>query len=756
MILPALSSRPVFITLAQICGLTILLAITLLADLHHGREGARTLAVASARTSARESLLYRELFMETGGAYLPVGGWAVPDPALARRPDRDMLGPDGRRYTLITPPKLLALIHGGDSRKSPIQSSLKTFQPLGAADTPDAWERQALALLKQGRPEVSEVVFVEGKAYLRFMFPVPATLGCIKNRPGQGLKVGDLLGGLSLRQPMAIFDAVRQEHDRIAFLLHGLLWLFGLAGIFWSFKGTQRRDAAIIQAGQETREAKEELAKVFDAIGEVITIHDPEMRITMANKATCALFGVRPEELIGRHCYEVFRGADSPCPNCPELATLKNGEVHVAEIEHANLKKRFVVSASPLFDQEGRMIKVIHYARDLTETRNLERQLRQAQKMEAIGTLAGGIAHDFNNILAAIIGFSELAMLGIPAESPVHADLEQVLRASLRAKELVKQILTFSRRTEQNVQPLRLQSIVKEALKLLRASIPTTIELRQQIAEEVGMVLADPTQIHQVVMNLCTNAYQAMREKGGVLGVVLEPVELGQADVANKIALKPGNYLRLSISDTGSGIAPEIMERIFEPYFTTKKQGEGTGLGLSVVHGIVQGLGGHVSVYSEPGQGTTFHVYLPVLPSQADILQVGAVTTAQIPTGNERVLVVDDEEGVMVMEQRILTGLGYTVRGFTDCTEAMDEFFRHSDAYDLIITDMNMPRISGAELTEAVKAVRPGIPVIMCTGFSEIMNEEKARRLGINKLVMKPLTVKELAQAARQVLDAAR
>jgi CheY-like chemotaxis protein len=266
-------------------------------------------------------------------------------------------------------------------------------------------------------------------------------------------------------------------------------------------------------------------------------------------------------------------------------------------------------------------------------------------------------------------------------------------------------------------------------------------------------VLADPTQLHQVIMNLCTNGYQAMREKGGVLGVVLKPVELGPTDVTNKITLKPGNYVRLSISDTGSGIDPEILERIFEPYFTTKKQGDGTGLGLSVVHGIVQGVGGHVSIYSEPGRGTTFHIYLPVLASQVDTLQVGVVTMAQIPTGNERVLVVDDEEGVVTTEERILTSLGYKVRSFTDCAEAMAEFSLHSDAYDLVITDMNMPKISGAELAAAVRAARADIPIIMCTGFSEIMNEEKAHRLGINKLVMKPLSVKELAQAVRQVLD---
>jgi PAS domain S-box-containing protein len=881
MVLRAFSSRLVFITFAQICGLTVLLSLSLLADLHHGRKSARTLAETTARTSAVESLLYRELLVATGGAYLPVEGLNIPDPALARRSDRDLLTADGRRYTLITPPRLLTLIHGGDSRKSPIQASLKTFQPLGLADTPDSWESQALAALRQGRPEVSALVSVEGKSYLRFMYPVSATEGCLKNRPGQGLKVGDLLGGFSLLLPMTVFDEVWQEHTRIAFLLHGILWLLGLAGIFWSFTRMRQRDAVIIQAGVEvkeaygelrqifegstigmlklsptgeilranrafssisgvaseavicrpfwetlmtdeaecakdamaqvlrgalsvvcemtitgpgdqrfyqcsvaplgetagkptgvlvsfhdltgrrlaearTLEAKEELEKTFDAFGDIITVQDQEMRITRINRAGCTLFGAREEELVGKYCYELFRGTSTPCPHCPELDALQDGKLHQAEMVHESLGRVFFVTASPLLDKAGKVVRIVHLARDITENKRMERQLHQGQKMEAIGTLAGGIAHDFNNILAGVIGFSELAMLEVPAESPVHADLAEILRAGLRAKELVKQILTFSRRTEQNVQPLLVQPIVKESLKLLRASLPTMIELRQKIAEECGMVLADPTQIHQVVMNLCTNAYQSMRGRGGVLGVAMAPVELGQADVANKMALKPGNYVRLSISDTGSGIAPEILEHIFEPYFTTKKKGEGTGLGLSVVHGIVQGLGGHVSVYSEPGQGTTFHVYLPVLPSQTDIPPVGAVTEAQIPTGTERVLLLDDEKGVVATEQRILTGLGYTVRGFTSCTEAMDEFLRHSDAYDLIITDMNMPKISGAELAEAVRAVRPDIPIIMCTGFSEIMNEEKARQLGINRLIMKPLTLKELAQNVRGVLDAAR
>lgn len=862
-------------------GFTALLSVSLFLAVEHGRESSLDLAVTTVRANAFTDLRYRDLLAESSGAYLQVSERVIPDPALATHTDRDITLPDGRRFTRILPTYFYRLVHGTDPGV-PMRVDVKTFQPLGPDDTPDTWERSALARLRAGAAEVYDVVPANGISHLRFMSRLLATEGCVRNRPGQGIKAGDLLGGLSVTLPMTGFDAAYKGHVRVVLFMHLGLWLLGLLGIGWSSRKIGIRDDAVRRAEQEIRqsyremrvifdatsigmaklsgsgtviranrallrlcspdsncnemvsrqfekmlpfenpdcflsafslaqsgalnaecevailgpdgarfyhlsvtaldivagnldeylvslgditvqhrakirerETREELGKIFDAIDEIITIQDAEMRITGVNRAACKQFGVSAEALIGRYCYEVFRGANSPCPDCPELASLKDGEPHVAEIEHRNLNKIFSVSAAPLVDKDGKVVKVVHCARDLTEKRALEKQLRQAQKMEAIGTLAGGIAHDFNNILTAIIGYSELSILKLPNDSPMRADIDKVLQAGLRAKELIKQILTFSRQAEQKMQPLSLQPIAKEAFKLLRATLPTTIELRQHIAD-CGMVIADPTQMHQVIMNLCTNGYHAMLEKGGVLGVTMEMVELRPDDVKNKVVLKPGNYVRLSVSDTGSGIAPEIRERIFEPYFTTKKKGDGTGLGLSVVHGIIQGLGGHVSVYSEPGAGTTFHVYLPLLEASPGLLPVESAADVQIPTGSERVLVLDDERDVVDTEERILGSLGYMVRAFVNCTEAMNEFFREPNGYDLIITDMSMPKISGMELVAAVREVRPDIPIIMCTGFSEIMNEEKARQLGINKLVMKPVTIKELAQSVREVLDAAR
>ena len=385
------------------------------------------------------------------------------------------------------------------------------------------------------------------------------------------------------------------------------------------------------------------------------------------------------------------------------------------------------------------------------ERRELERQVRQGQKMEAIGTLAGGIAHDFNNILAAILGFSDLAKHKLPPDSDLHSDLDNVLQAGKRAKELVAQILAFSRQAEQERRPIEMYLIVKEALKLLRASIPANIEFRLDIDANAGAVLADPTQIHQVVMNLCTNAYHAMRDcDSGVLAVSLEPVEIGAGGQAVAV-LDPGHYLLLTVSDTGCGMTPEIQERIFEPYFTTKPRGEGTGMGLAMVHGIVRGYGGDIRVESEPGSGSTVRVYLPREADKATAME--RIIAQQLPGGTERVLVVDDEPTVLQLHGNMLTRLGYQVTAFGSSMDALTAFSLHPGDFDLLLTDMAMPGMPGDVLVERVKAIRADMPVLVCTGFSDRLTPERAQSLGIGKVIMKPLLFGELATAIRQSID---
>ncbi|MEW6291249.1 MAG: transporter substrate-binding domain-containing protein [Thermodesulfobacteriota bacterium] len=409
-------------------------------------------------------------------------------------------------------------------------------------------------------------------------------------------------------------------------------------------------------------------------------------------------------------------------------------------------------------DGNGEPKEIVGIWLDITESKvaveerlRLAEQLQQAQKMESIGTLAGGIAHDFNNILTAIIGYAELVKQRLTRDSEIWIYQQQVIRAGMRARDLVQQILAFSRQAPQEYKPLKIHVFVKEALKLLRSTIPTTIEITQSINPDCGTVMADPTQIHQIVMNLCTNAYQAMRETGGVLAIGLHEVEVRDGDYLAGLRLAPGRYVMLDVSDTGPGIRPEIKNRIFEPYFTTKDKGEGTGMGLAVVHGIVQSHHGHISVYSEPGKGTTFHVYLPcvaVEPNMAEVEVVGPV-----PRGHERILMVDDEEEIIAVSRQILEELGYTVTAVTDSIEAWHIFQRHPQGYDLVITDMTMPGMTGAELAMKILGLRSGMQIMLCTGFSEQISEEKAKSLGIKAYITKPVLRNDFAMVIRRTLD---
>jgi CheY-like chemotaxis protein len=372
--------------------------------------------------------------------------------------------------------------------------------------------------------------------------------------------------------------------------------------------------------------------------------------------------------------------------------------------------------------------------------------------MESVGTLAGGIAHDFNNILSGVLGYADMVREELVPGSKSLQLQQEVIKAGLRAKELVKQILTFSRQAEHDFKPLQLHLIVKEALKLLRASIPTTIEIRQDIHTCSGTVLADPTQIHQVLLNLCTNAYYAMREKGGVLKVSLQEILIGPEDQLAALELQPGRYLQLSVSDTGVGIRPEDMEKIFEPYFTTKPVNEGTGLGLSVVHGIVKSHKGYITVNSEPGKGTVFNLYFPCIAAAEEAGATGAAEP--LPGGNEHILVVDDEVFIIKIEQFLLENLGYRITATTSSMEALRLFEQQPADFDLVITDMTMPQMTGVELARKFLAIRPDIPIILCTGFNELINEKTAKEIGIREFALKPVSKKEMAEMVRRALDA--
>jgi signal transduction histidine kinase/ActR/RegA family two-component response regulator len=400
-------------------------------------------------------------------------------------------------------------------------------------------------------------------------------------------------------------------------------------------------------------------------------------------------------------------------------------------------------------DEEGRPTGIMQINHDITQRLKLEEQLRQAQKLEAIGTLTGGIAHDFNNILGAVVINSEMALLDLPGESGLRTNLELILKAGMRGRDLVTQMLLFSRKSEKKQEVLPLTPLIKETFKLLRSSLPATIQMKLQLETESDSVSADSSQIQQVIMNLCMNAAYAMRGATGSIDISLQGITFGPTDLP-EADMQPGDYLILSVKDTGSGMDEEVRKRIFEPFFTTKPVGEGTGLGLSVVYGIVKNHKGTITVYSEPGRGSIFKVYLPKVDTG---VSVAPEMPKPIPRGSERILLVDDEEFNIKTVQNMLQHLGYKVTALMDSKEALKLFSADPSQFDLVITDQTMPFLTGEDLGKELMRMRPDIPVILCTGYSDLISSEKAAALGFRGYIMKPFTVREGAEMVRRVLD---
>jgi nitrogen-specific signal transduction histidine kinase/ActR/RegA family two-component response regulator len=503
------------------------------------------------------------------------------------------------------------------------------------------------------------------------------------------------------------------------------------------------------QAEEALRESEEKYRSMMEAMNNPVYICSKDFRVEYMNTAMIKRLG---HDATGELCHSALHGLEGKCPWCIHEKVM-GGESIKVEVVSPMDNKIFHVSNSPISHTPGSISKLTVF-RDITGTRRMEEKLRQAQKIESIGTLAGGIAHDFNNILFPIIGMSELLLEDLPSNSLEHENAQVILEAGQRGGELVKQILAFSRQSEHKLIPVRVQQVLKEVLKLSRSTIPSNIELAQDIQSECGLVLADPTQLHQIAMNLITNAYHAVQESGGKILVELREKWLGNGDVADTV-LKPGHYVMLTISDTGIGIDPAVIGRIFDPYFTTKEHGKGTGLGLAVAYGIIKDHHGEVKVYSEVGKGTTFNIFIPLIEKNSDIESFEETVTIH-STGHERILLVDDEELIVRIETQMLERLGYKVTSRISSIDALEAFRANPDAIDLVLTDMTMPNMTGDQLAKKLISIKPDIPIIVCTGFSEKLNAENAKASGISGFLMKPVVKSDIAQMVRKVLDEAK
>jgi PAS domain S-box-containing protein len=534
-------------------------------------------------------------------------------------------------------------------------------------------------------------------------------------------------------------------------------WDVSLLKVFAARAGTEIERK---RAQEALQKSEERYRALYDQTPLMYFTVDPQLTVLSVNQFGAELLGYLVQELVGTSALAVIHEEDHHLFQSAVSQSLHAGN-GTSIREFRKVKKDGTIlwvkeTLQTIMDPHQQKILLLS-CEDITDRKRAEealaqseKQLRHTQKMEAMGTLAGGIAHDFNNILGAILGYSELAITQVSKDQKVKSYLEEVLTAGLRAKELVKQILAFSRRSEQEREAVDLRGIVREALKMIRATLPTTIEIRSTLEVDSAVVFADPTQIHQVVMNLCANAEYAMRKEGGILELTLTSVELTPSSVFGFPSLKPGMYLQLAIRDTGQGIPPQVLERIFEPFFTTKGSGEGTGLGLAVVHGAVVGHGGDISVVSTMGQGTTFTILLPrldvVLTAQPD-------QSEEWPEGSGKVLFVDDEEMLVRWGEQLLTHLGYEVVTKTNPHEAMDLFGKEADQFDLVVTDQTMPAMNGEAFARALLEIRHDIPIILCTGFSHNMTAEKAAQLGLSAFLMKPVNAADLAHTVKKVLD---
>ena len=554
---------------------------------------------------------------------------------------------------------------------------------------------------------------------------------------------------LAIRVPGKSFVPVRYHRKK-----DGTVFVVEIASNDFELNGRRTNVSAIrditgrIRAEESLRESEEQLKAMMNHLPAGIVMIDADThKIVSANPGALQLIGAPEEKVVGSVCHRYICPAkEGECPITDLGQTVDNSERILLKADGQKIPILKSVCKIMLKGKEYLLETFI----DITDRKKLETQLQQSQRMESIGTLAGGIAHDFNNILFPIIGFAEMALDDMPAGSPVRENIIEILHGAKRAGDLVKQILAFSRQADQELRPLKVQFIIKEVLKLIRSSLPSTIEIKQYISNKCGFVLADATQIHQIAMNLMANAYHAMLDNGGRLEVTLKDVEL-EADDLKDFSMLPGAYVCLTVSDTGIGMEKIVMDRIFDPYFTTKEKDKSTGLGLSVVHGIVKSYKGEIRVYSEAGKGTTFHVYLPVIKSQVEAEEPVTITPDQ--RGTEHVLLVDDEVPTVRMEKQMLERLGYHVTSRSSSVDALEAFRAAPDKFDLVITDMTMPNMTGVQLSQKLLETRPDIPIIICTGFSENIDDEKAKAAGIRGYVMKPIVKSELAKKIREVLD---
>ena len=762
---------------------TAILACSLAWNIYNARQQIRELAKNTARSNFNKDQAFRLWATDHGGVYVPVDEKTFSNPYLSHLPERDIKTPSGKPLTLMNPAYMLRQMMDEFSDLYGMKGHITSLKPLRPENNPDEWEKKALVSFEKGGKEAFEFTEINGMPYLRLMRPMITRKGCLKCHAQQGYKEGDIRGGVGVSIPMDPFLSIGRKEIVVLVLSHSLIWLLGLAAIiFISYRSKQRnvererteealRDseerylhvleadvAARKKAEKELEAAHQFLKSVIDSVAEPIMLIGTDYRVILMNRVAREFLTREMEDSGQLFCYSVSHNRSTPCSHeeghpCPIMMIKESGKTTTVIHEHYKPDgeiRYWEIMASPLLDPDGKLTGIIESARDVTERKLLEDQLRQAQKMEAIGQLAGGIAHDFNNILTAVIGYASLLQMKMKEDDALRIYVDQVLSASKRAANLTQGLLAFSRKQIINPVPLDLNEVVKRIEKLLWRFIGEDIEFRTVLTETELMVMADPGQIEQVLMNLVTNARDAMPE-GGALIISTELVKLGSEYIGAHFFAVPGVYALVSVSDTGTGMDENTKERIFEPFFTTKELGRGTGLGLSIVYGIIKQHDGFINVYSEIGKGSTFKIYMPLIRSS--VQEAEPARLVPLKGGNETILLAEDEPEVRTLARAVLEEFGYTVIEAVDGVDAVNKFTENSDRIQLLILDVVMPRKNGKEAFDEIRMLRPDIRALFASGYAAEVVYRKGITADALNFIAKPVSPDDLLRRVREVLD---
>ncbi len=724
------------------------------------KQQTHVLAVREARANFNKDMRFRNWATSHGGVYVPVSQTTPPNPYLSHIPERDITTPSGRKLTLMNPAYMLRQLMEFHGELFDVKGRIASLKPLNPANEPDPWERKALEAFELGAQEVIDYVEINGEPYLRMIQPLLTKPLCLKCHAHQGYKVDDIRGSLGVSIPMAPLEQIARQNKQKIFLSHALFALLVTGLTLLLYFREQTRQDELRRNERALSQAAREWSAAMDASDDLIYLLDLERRVIRVNRAFCLATGTTPETVIGRPISEIIHpnGDGIPCPACRAQEERRDLRL-VMEADHPDnpIARPVELKVRIVRDPSEQPISILMTLHDLSATRQemeekekLEGQLRQAQKMDSVGRLAGGIAHDFNNMLTVILGYTALALDRVGPAEPLHADLEEIQMAAQRSADLTRQLLAFARKQTVAPKVLDLNNTIADMLKMLQRLIGEDIDLVWKPGKAIWPVKMDPAQLDQIMANLCVNARDAIADTGKIT-VETDNTVFDDDYCAYHVGFTPGDYVLLAVSDDGCGLDAKLLPNLFEPFFTTKEMGKGTGLGLATVYGIVKQNDGFINVYSEPGAGTTFKIYLPRHAAKTIPLTEQAPSPGAAPS-SETVLLVEDEPAILRMTTTMLESQGYTVLAAGTPGEAIHLAEEHRGRIDLLLTDVVMPEMNGRDLARHLQAVYPDLKLLFMSGYTaNVIAQHGVLDQGMN-FIQKPFAIKMLAAKLREVL----